>query len=206
MHDYLSIAHRDLEFINGAVVKEYASVVKHLDASYNRLSDRSLGPIGAFDQLESLVLDGNQLTSNVVLPKLQRLHSLSVSKNRIQTISIFIEKLRINMPNLRFLCMLQNEACPNYFFHKSIEEYQEYRYYVISRLPCLSILDTAPVSDEERFEARKLYGTQSAQNQNINPRQIQADSKAASFASSSSAVDQSWASRPGSKNTGDFDG
>jgi hypothetical protein len=54
------------------------------------------------------------------------------------------------------------KACPNFFFKKSPQEYQDYRYYIISRLPSISILDTTPVSDEERSKAYSTFGQPTA--------------------------------------------
>ncbi|KAH7829628.1 putative leucine-rich repeat-containing protein [Monocercomonoides exilis] len=158
MDNYLTLAYKDIDSINPSLLQTYGSKLVHLDLSYNKLTDKSLGPIAGFEKLESLVLDGNILTSYVSFPYLPKLHTLSVNKNKIANLSLFIEKVRTNMPSLRFLSMLSNEACPNYFFHRSPQEYQDYRYYVISRLPTLSILDTTPVSDEERLQALGLYG------------------------------------------------
>ncbi|KAK2956393.1 putative Leucine-rich melanocyte differentiation-associated protein [Blattamonas nauphoetae] len=204
MDNYLSLAYQNLEFIGGGYVQTYGRSLKHLDLSYNKLTDKSLGPIAGFQRLESLILDGNLLTSFVSFPYLPNLHTLSVNKNKIANLSLFIEKLRTNVPNLRFLSMLNNEACPNYFFHRSPQEYQDYRFFVISRLPNLSILDTTPVTEEERLQAQTLYGYQPI-NHSTNQRQgaqqptnethvtqPTPQHPSAGFAQSTSGVDREW--------------
>jgi hypothetical protein len=48
------------------------------------------------------------------------------------------------------LSMLKNPCVPNPYADENTERYQQYRYYVISRLPNLTMLDTDPVTDAER--------------------------------------------------------
>ena len=93
MDSYLTLAYKGLDSINPALIKKYGQSVKHLDLSYNKLTDKSLGPIAGFEQMESLVLDGNLLSSYVTFPYLPNLHTLSVNKNKIEILSVFIEKL-----------------------------------------------------------------------------------------------------------------
>lgn len=53
--------------------------------------------------------------------------------------------------------MLKNPACPDmYFSDGEAEAYQRYRFYVIYRLPSLEFLDSTPISDEERKEAKRV--------------------------------------------------
>ena len=93
MNSYLSLAYKDLDSISPSLISKYGHKVKHIDLSYNKLTDKSLGPIAGFEQVESLVLDGNQLSSYVTFPYLPNLHTLSVNKNKIEILSVFIEKL-----------------------------------------------------------------------------------------------------------------
>ncbi len=74
-----------------------------------------------------------------------------------------------SFPNLTYLSMLKNPACPNYFTGKDSDDYKRYRfvplsthhspitrYYVLFRLPKLKFLDSTPVSAEERKQAGKV--------------------------------------------------
>jgi hypothetical protein len=46
--------------------------------------------------------------------------------------------------------MLKNPCVPNPFVDDNRERYQQYRHYVIARLPSLTTLDAEPVSEGER--------------------------------------------------------
>lgn len=67
-----------------------------------------------------------------------------------------MEKISTNCPNLSYLSLLGNSACPNQLANVENDErdYQRYRYYVLHRLPNLIFLDSNRVSEEERKEAR----------------------------------------------------
>jgi Leucine-rich repeat (LRR) protein len=88
---------------------------------------RDLSPLRGLTNLETLVLDNNQLTSHCKLPPLPRLHTLWVNKNKISNLTAFIERVEQQAPNLKFLSMLGNEACPNYFNSGTPKQYKDYR-------------------------------------------------------------------------------
>eukprot|EP01113_Clastostelium_recurvatum_P002098 TRINITY_DN10877_c0_g2_i2.p1 TRINITY_DN10877_c0_g2~~TRINITY_DN10877_c0_g2_i2.p1 ORF type:complete len:212 (-),score=63.38 TRINITY_DN10877_c0_g2_i2:26-661(-) len=90
---------------------------------------------------------------------MEKLLTLWVNNNKIENLTIFIDKLVDNTPNLKFLSMLRNEACPNFFNGHSLRDYNDYRYYVISRLKHLTTLDATPITDAERGEADRIYST-----------------------------------------------
>jgi Leucine-rich repeat (LRR) protein len=75
------------------------------------------------------VLDGNKLSSHSKIPRLPSLKTLWVNKNRIGNLSIFIDQLVDAVPNLRYLSMMNNDACPNFFNGGSLKQYQDYRYH-----------------------------------------------------------------------------
>lgn len=89
---------------------------------------RDLAPLQGFPKLETLVLDNNEVNEHTKFPKMLNLHTLWVNSNKITNLIIFIDKLVDNTPNLKFLSMLKNEACPNYFNGKTLKEYSDYRY------------------------------------------------------------------------------
>jgi hypothetical protein len=84
--------------------------------------------VGKFLQLEVLVLDSNKITDHTKLPRMEKLHTLWVNRNQITNLAIFIDKLVEFTPNLKFLSMLGNDACPNYFNGGSLKQYKDYRY------------------------------------------------------------------------------
>ncbi len=55
--------------------------------------------------------------------------------------------------------MLNNEASPSYFNGGTPEQYQDYRYFVLSRLPNLIVLDITPVTKEELEKAKEFYAS-----------------------------------------------
>jgi len=153
----LSFAYREIEEIHPKIVHKFGATVKELDLSNNSIQD--LSPLKGFTQLQLLVLDGNKVTSHTKIPLMSKLHTLWVNSNQISNLTIFIDKLVENTPNLKFLSMLKNEACPNFFNGHSLKDYNDYRQYVLSRLPKLSTLDSTPVTDKERADALRVYST-----------------------------------------------
>jgi len=151
----ISFAYRDIDEINQKLVQKFGSTVKELDLSNNSIQD--LSPLKGFTQLQVLVLDGNKVNSHTKIPLMSKLHTLWVNSNRIANLTIFIDKLVENTPNLKFLSMLKNDACPNFFNGHSLKEYTDYRQYIISRMPKLTTLDSTPITDKERMESSRLY-------------------------------------------------
>jgi hypothetical protein len=92
------------------------------------------------------------------MPKLPKLDTLWVNKNKIANLSVFIDKLVERAPQLKYLSMLNNDACPNYFNGGTPKQYNDYRLYVINRLRNLKNLDNVEVTEQERQEAYKIYG------------------------------------------------
>jgi hypothetical protein len=151
----VSLAFRDINQITSELLTQIGSP-QELDLSNNNITD--LSPLRGLTNLETLVLDNNQLTSHCKLPPLPRLHTLWVNKNKIANLTAFIERVEQHAPNLKFLSMLGNEACPNYLNSGTPKQYKDYRLYVISRLKKLEVLDDTYVTAEERQLATKIYG------------------------------------------------
>ena len=97
---------------------------KHSRSRYHR----DVRQLRDFDRLHTLILDNNRLTSHVKFPKLPQLRTLWVNKNNISNLSIFVDHLVAATPNLRYLSMLGNDACPNYFNGGTLKQYQDYRH------------------------------------------------------------------------------
>jgi len=152
----LSLAYRDLTEIHERIVEKFGPFITELDLSNNSISD--LTPLKGFIKLQTLVLDNNEITSHSKIPNLPELHTLWVNKNKISNLSLFIEKVAIACPNLRFLSMLNNEACPNYFNSGTLKQYQDYRQFVISRLKNIKTLDSEEIASQEVNKASEVYG------------------------------------------------
>jgi hypothetical protein len=61
-------------------------------------------------------------------------------------------------PNLKYLSLLGNKACPHEILQSGHDDqdYQRYRYYVIYRLSQLTFLDSSTITSEERREAKRV--------------------------------------------------
>jgi len=53
-------------------------------------------------------------------------------------------------PSLSYLSLLKNPCTPNPFVEENREKYQQYRHFIIARLPKLQTLDAEPVRESER--------------------------------------------------------
>ncbi|XP_012656875.1 leucine-rich melanocyte differentiation-associated protein [Otolemur garnettii] len=126
---------------------------KRLDLSFNLL--RSLEGLSAFRSLEELILDNNLLGDDLVLPRLPRLHTLTLNKNQITDLEYLLDHLAEVTPALEYLSLLGNVACPNELvsLEKDEEDYKRYRCFVLHKLPNLKFLDAQKVTRQEREEA-----------------------------------------------------
>ncbi|XP_048060248.1 leucine-rich melanocyte differentiation-associated protein isoform X2 [Megalobrama amblycephala] len=143
----------DWEDIPDFLGTEYGELARRLDLSFNLL--RSLTGLKAFSQLEELIVDNNLLGNDLRLPRLPRLHTLTLNKNQFTDIEPLLEHLVEVTPALEYLSLLGNEACPNQLvsMDKDEDDYQRYRYFVLHKLPNLKFLDTRRVTQWERSEA-----------------------------------------------------
>jgi len=130
-----------------------AATILQVHLSYNSIV--KLTNLEQFKSLNSLVVDNNQLDSVQNLPSILTLQTLWVNNNNISDLKTFMDTLSKAFPNLTYLSMLKNPACPNYFNGKDFDDYKRYRLYVLYRLKKLKFLDYSPVSDEERKEASR---------------------------------------------------
>uniref|UniRef100_A0A8C6TU64 Leucine rich melanocyte differentiation associated n=1 Tax=Neogobius melanostomus TaxID=47308 RepID=A0A8C6TU64_9GOBI len=110
---------------------------------------RALAGLKMFPELEELIVDNNQLGNDLRLPRLPRLHTLTLNKNQISFDRV--------TPALEYLSLLGNQACPNQLVSpdKDEDDYQRYRYFVLHKLPQLKFLDTRKVTKRESMEARE---------------------------------------------------
>ncbi|XP_072046798.1 leucine-rich melanocyte differentiation-associated protein-like [Amphiura filiformis] len=151
----LTLAYQELTEVPPNVVKNYAAATRELDLSFNKISE--LRSLEGFYSINTLILDNNDIKSHVKFPPLPNLHTLWINRNRISNLTVFIENIAREFPKLTYLSMMNNSAAPSYFNGGSYQQYTDYRYYVISQLPDLTMLDDKPVDAEERYEAEKIY-------------------------------------------------
>jgi len=152
--DQLSIIGASLSQLPLDLGEKYGQATKQLDLSYNSLI--KIENLDKFTRLASLVLDNNKLDSIQDFPRNEKMQTLWVNNNNISDLRVFLDCITNAYPNLTYLSMLKNPACPNYFTGKDFEDYKRYRYYVLYRLKKLKFLDSSPVTDFERKEAARV--------------------------------------------------
>jgi leucine-rich melanocyte differentiation-associated protein len=105
-----------------------------------------------FPYLEELICDNNSLSEETKFPVIKSLKLFSCNKNNVNDIHLFIDRIKVSFPNLTYLSMLGNKACPNQLVDENNDEYDYYRYrkYVLYRLKNLRFLDSYEVKPEER--------------------------------------------------------
>lgn len=150
----LSLAFQGLSEIPANII-QMGSAIEELDLTENKISD--LRFLFDFPKLTTLILDRNGITSQIKLPVMNCLQTLWVNHNKISNLSTFISTVSKNCPKLKILSMMNNEAAPSYFNGGSYQQFMDYRYYVISQLPRLEILDDKKIEDNEKEEALRIY-------------------------------------------------
>ncbi|XP_066985644.1 probable U2 small nuclear ribonucleoprotein A' isoform X2 [Macrobrachium rosenbergii] len=146
---------QDCQRIPSILGATYGLQTKRLDLSYNAI--KSLEGLEKFPHLEELILDNNFIDDSVTLPRLETLHTLSLNKNKVANLEKFLDQVSEKFPQLRYLSLLGNEACPNQLssLDKDEKDYRRYRLYVLHRLHGLRFLDSTAVRKTELREARK---------------------------------------------------
>lgn len=96
-------------------------LIKLLDISYNNL--KTMNGIHQFGLLEELILDNNGL-SQLFLPPLARLRSLTINNNNLQDLSQVVGNLEASVPQISYLSLLCNPLCPNELMSGDEDDYQ----------------------------------------------------------------------------------
>ncbi|XP_004364244.2 hypothetical protein CAOG_03405 [Capsaspora owczarzaki ATCC 30864] len=151
----LSLAFHELDDVPAKVAAKWAPKTKELDVSHNNLRD--LRSLELFRDIHTLVLDDNKLPARIKFPIFPLLKTLWINKNNIANLAEFIEGASASFPELEYLSMMNNPAAPSFFNGGTVEQYNDYRLFVISHFPQLKTLDDTPISDQERASAKKVY-------------------------------------------------
>ncbi|KAL8565433.1 hypothetical protein ACOMHN_049410 [Nucella lapillus] len=177
----LSYLGHDAEEIPEELVREFADRTIRLDLSFNRI--QRLEGLEQFTSLRELILDNNELDDSAVFPRLPSLTTLYLNKNLFVELEPLLVQLKTCFPDLLYLSLLGNTACPNQLSstekddedyqryrytmsntacpnqlsstEKDDEDYQRYRYFVLFQLPKLKFLDSSVVRQCERMEAKR---------------------------------------------------
>jgi len=151
----VSIVSQDITEIPSDLGSKYGPETKELAITFCRLTHVS--NLDKFDSLVSLVLDNNEIGSDMnVFPVMPNLETLWVNNNNIQYLDRFLSSIQGKVPNLKYLSMLKNPCCPNYFVGKGTADYKRYRAEVVKEIPTLKFLDSSPITHEEINDAEKL--------------------------------------------------
>eukprot|EP01094_Clydonella_sp_ATCC50884_P020780 TRINITY_DN4389_c4_g1_i2.p1 TRINITY_DN4389_c4_g1~~TRINITY_DN4389_c4_g1_i2.p1 ORF type:complete len:272 (+),score=79.44 TRINITY_DN4389_c4_g1_i2:47-817(+) len=149
----LSVVGADLTSLPEHVCQQYAPHTTALDISYNKFV--TLDQLPLFPRLESLTADNNALVASQPFAPNHNLQVLSVNNNDIDDLQVFLDSVVQCFPNITYLSMLKNPACPNPLIGKDQDEYRRYRLYVLYRLPGLKFLDSSKVAPAEKAEAKQ---------------------------------------------------
>ncbi|CAH1405950.1 unnamed protein product [Nezara viridula] len=152
----LNLAHQNLRSVPKTLVNSFQDVVKIIDVSNNSISDVSF--LRSFKNLTSIILDHNNIMSDAVFPYLPSVRILWLNYNQITTYSDFIKHLRSKFPHLKQLSLMGNPGIPQ-CLEETYYDYLRYRLYVISCFEDLEYLDDRTVSEHEKEEAQRLFGT-----------------------------------------------
>ncbi|KAA6390418.1 MAG: putative leucine-rich melanocyte differentiation-associated protein [Streblomastix strix] len=149
----LSVVGRRIEILPVMYGQKYGKDIHSLDISHNNI--RSLENVQLFPKLKSLVADNNQIDDSVDFPPLPSLETLWMNNNRITEIKRLLDQLCQRAPQLSYLSLMKNPACPHRISGNEDEDYARYRLYVLWRIPKLRFLDSSPVTTKEKQEAQR---------------------------------------------------
>jgi len=162
MHDdtrlgRLSLAHENLTYMPKIICDDFGQSVKILDICDNNI--KNLDFLEHFTELTTLVADRNPINvTDTNVPWMPKLELLYLNQCKIDEL-YWVETLRYNCPNLRYLSMMGNPVAPSCLNGGNIFEYLQYRMYVISTIPTLIHLDDKYITVEERIQAKKMFPT-----------------------------------------------
>lgn len=107
--------------------------------------------------MTTLILDNNNIKNLKKLSQCPSVDTLWLNNNKIQDIKSLMDQISRLFPNLTYLSLLRNPCTPDmYFSEDEGEAYQRFRYYVIHRLPTLTMLDATEIDQDEKNKAVKI--------------------------------------------------
>eukprot|EP01147_Barroeca_monosierra_P007444 gene7444-9786_t len=149
----LSCAYGDMEYFPRKLAERYGKSATCLDLTGNEL--KSLIYLEQFTAVSELILDNNGLKDGLSLPPMIQLKTLSLNKNELTDVEMLIEEIKEKTPNISYLSLLGNVACPNELNENEEEDYRRYRRLVLYHLPNLKFLDASKVTSKEIETARQ---------------------------------------------------
>nr|BAN21188.1 conserved hypothetical protein [Riptortus pedestris] len=152
----LNLAHQNLRSVPKTLINSFQTRVKIIDLSNNNIDDVSF--LRSFSSLTCIILDHNDIGSDTVFPYLPNVTIVWLNYNNVHTISEFAKRLASSFPNVQQLSLMGNPGVPH-CREETFYDYLRYRLYVISCFNRLQYLDDRPVTDHERQEAVRLFGS-----------------------------------------------
>jgi len=150
--DSVNLAGRMLEAIpHSAIVG--ANGVKALTLTNNQI--KRWDKLSYFTNLETLVLDKNNLKSLVGMPAIKTLKTLWLNNNQIDDLELILEQIKSLFPKVEYLSMLRNPINPAIYFGSGNEKpYHRFRRRILQDLPNLKVIDTQNVTVKEQEDAQ----------------------------------------------------
>ena len=74
---------------------------------------KSLDNLKHYKRLETLIVDKNELTNICIFPEISTLCTLWCNNNLIEDLIQFMDDVITKFPNLKYLSMMRNPACPS---------------------------------------------------------------------------------------------
>lgn len=149
----LMLAFRSLSEIPTELAKREGSFVYNLNLTETGIT--SLGNLEYFRYLKTLILDNNGLMDLCECPVMESVTTLWFNNNNVKDLPTFLDHVIESFPNLKYLSMMRNPACPGLLniSRPDLKACKLYRLYTLYRLPKLERLDTSEVTSEELQEA-----------------------------------------------------
>lgn len=150
--DRVNLAGRMLEAIpNSAIVG--AKEVKVLTLTNNQIN--RWDKLSYFTNLQTLVLDKNNLKSLSGMPGIKTLKTLWLNNNQIDDFELILGQIKSLFPKLEYLSILRNPINPAIYFGGENEKpYYRFRRRILQDLPNLKVIDTQNVTLKEREDAQ----------------------------------------------------
>ena len=151
----VSMAYNTFEQGIPLTLAKSSSKVKKIDLT--ETSMRNFENLRYFSQVETIVLDKNGLSDISTCPELKTLRTLWCNNNEISDLPAFLDDICKKFPNLQYLSLMRNPACPGLMdiANPDLEAIRLYRLYVLFRFPQLRMIDWEEVTESERDEAKR---------------------------------------------------
>lgn len=149
----LMLAFRPLSEIPQPLASREGCFVYNLNLTETGIT--SLANLQYFRYLKTLILDNNGLMDLCECPVMDSVTTLWFNNNNVTDLPNFLDHVIESFPNLKYLSMMRNPACPGLLniSRPDLKACKLYRLYTLYRLPRLERLDTSEVTPEEVKEA-----------------------------------------------------